>query len=397
MGSSPVTATTPIAPLSARARLREHLVSTLARLGASPADRCVVAFSGGGDSAALLLAIRDAAWPALAVHVDHRLDPGSAERATAAARLARRLGVDTRCERIPDSAWKPGESLEAGARRVRYATLESVADQEGARWILTAHHLEDQAETVVLRMLFGSGLVGLAAIHERRGRLLRPLLDLPRRALQSALAEVGLEGICDPTNTDLRRPRNRIRRHMLPQLRAADPGVDRRLADLARAALAARPHLPRPKTEKNLAPFANPAPPFSYTFAVPGSISLQSLGLRLSVEPTIWQPWMAQGAALATGLALPPTTSQVTVRSRRPGDRLRPLGAPGERKLKDVLIDRKMPRGDRDRLPLLEVDGTLAWVPGVTIADQFRCVPGAPVWIARLEGNDEPAGVVRSI
>jgi tRNA(Ile)-lysidine synthase len=335
--------------------------------------------------------MRDADWPAVAVHIDHQLDPGSGDRAGAAAGLAQELGVPMHLERLSRADWRRGESLEAGARRLRYAALEASADRLGAGWILTAHHLEDQAETVLLRLLFGSGLAGLAAIQERRGRLLRPFLDLPRRALRAGVAEAGLEAVDDPTNEDLRRPRNRLRHRVLPELRRQDPSIDRRLADLARAAFGARNHLPAATREKHLAPLmavaANLTAPFSYTFDVPGSISLQSLGLRLSVELSSWQPWMADGDARETGLALPASTGRATVRSRRPGDRLRPLGAPGERKLKELLIDRKVPRSERDRLPLLEIEGRLAWVPGVTIAEAFRCVPGAPVWRARLEAE----------
>jgi tRNA(Ile)-lysidine synthetase-like protein len=85
---------------------------------------------------------------------------------------------------------------------------------------------------------------------------------------------------------------------------------------------------------------------------------------------------MLRGAPLRAGLALPLPDSgrpgRVTVRSRRPGDRLWPLGAPGSRKLKDVLIDRGVPRRQRDRLPLLCWAGEIAWVPGITIDHRFR-------------------------
>jgi tRNA(Ile)-lysidine synthetase-like protein len=90
-------------------------------------------------------------------------------------------------------------------------------------------------------------------------------------------------------------------------------------------------------------------------------------------------------AALALELA---AGDAVTVRSRRPGDRLQPLGAAGRRRLKQVLIDRRVPRRRRDRLPLLVVGGEVAWVPGVTVAEPFRLPPapaaGATVWVAEL-------------
>ena len=96
--------------------------------------------------------------------------------------------------------------------------------------------------------------------------------------------------------------------------------------------------------------------------------------IKVSRQPVA--AWMLRGAPLRAGLALPLPDSgrpgRVTVRNRRPGDRLRPLGAPGSRKLKDVLIDRGVPRRQRDRLPLLCWAGEIAWVPGITIDHRFR-------------------------
>jgi tRNA(Ile)-lysidine synthetase-like protein len=85
---------------------------------------------------------------------------------------------------------------------------------------------------------------------------------------------------------------------------------------------------------------------------------------------------------------------ETRLRSRRPGDRLRPFGSPGERKLKELLIDRKLPLAERDRLPLLEVAGRLVWVPGVTIEDACRLRGGPDCWLAELEplGGEPGAG-----
>jgi tRNA(Ile)-lysidine synthetase-like protein len=91
-----------------------------------------------------------------------------------------------------------------------------------------------------------------------------------------------------------------------------------------------------------------------------------------------------------------------TVRGRRPGDRLRPLGAPGSRKLKELLVDRGVPADRRDRLPLLEIDGRLAWVPGVTIDEAFRLRGEPECWLAELSpldrgGNDPSGGPVERV
>jgi tRNA(Ile)-lysidine synthetase-like protein len=106
--------------------------------------------------------------------------------------------------------------------------------------------------------------------------------------------------------------------------------------------------------------------------------------MRLARRPV--EPWMAVGDPERAGLRLPLAAGQaVTVRNRRPGDRIHPLGGRGSRRLKEVLIDRRVPRQRRDRLPLLVVDGTIAWVPGVTIAERFRLGGETTAWAAEIE------------
>jgi tRNA(Ile)-lysidine synthase len=106
----------------------------------------------------------------------------------------------------------------------------------------------------------------------------------------------------------------------------------------------------------------------------------------LSVERSSVCDWMRVGDDLRAGLAAAiPPGAVVEVRNRRPGDRVHPLGAPGERKLKDVLVDRRIPRSERDRLPLLCIEGRIAWVPGVTVDERFRLPGDGSVWVARIE------------
>jgi tRNA(Ile)-lysidine synthase len=140
---------------------------------------------------------------------------------------------------------RPGENLEAAARRVRYAALESVRRTLGADRILTAHHRDDQLETILMRIASGSGLLGLAGIRERRGFLWRPALGRSRAELGEVVALSGLEPVRDPTNADLARRRNRIRHALLPHLRRTDPGFDAALGALALRASGAREALER--------------------------------------------------------------------------------------------------------------------------------------------------------
>lgn len=420
-----------------------------------PGDGLIAAFSGGPDSTALLLGLSRLPCRVTAAHLDHGMDPGSAERARAAARLAERLGVPFVTERR--EVRRLGESPEAAARRVRYEFLEEVRVRTGARWIATAHHRDDQAETVLLRLLFGSGLEGLGGIRPVHGAVVRPLLGVPRRHLLASLG--GLEPVEDPTNRDLRMPRSRARHLLRPRLDADD--LLSRIATRARSASArlerkVSAHLDVQEKEDGIAverasferlpaelqpfglawlhrragapwPAGSPArsellrqlgqgrascdcgggwrwetsgevlvlrrrPPeeervadFSYTLGIPGEVEIPEIAARVGLSRRPVEPWMLSGSPRCAALALPLAEGdRVTVRNRRPGDRIHPLGAGGSRKLKELLIDRRVPRRERDRLPLICVGERIAWVPGVTIDQRYRIAGEPTAWFAEI-------------
>lgn len=463
----------------------------------------------------------------IAAHLDHGLDPDSAERAHRAVRLARQIGVEAIVELLDIDATEGG-GIEAAARAARYHFLEQLRRRLGARYVLTAHHRDDQAETIVLRLRQGSGLLGLAGVQLRRGPLVRPLLGCSRQQLAAWLTRTApdLQPLTDPTNFDLSRPRNLIRHHMLPHLdyragavqdryqagtvqdRPGDtPGL--RLARLARRLQSLRPALEeqlldhldcqaamperarpgdlsvdarsllalpdalRPlalaalhrragavypasaaalgELERQLsaAPALSRRSPrvgcdcgegwswhlhdgrlhlvqqaagghapaalsfFSYTTSVPGSLAVPWLSLQLRLRrgsPDEWLRCREQGAVVArldggvdavTLLTTEPEPdsgnlvraraflelpiadgAEVTVRNRRAGDRLQPLGCSYQRRLKEILIDRRVPRELRNSLPLLCVEGQVAWVPTVTLDHRFRVTGERTLWIA---------------
>jgi len=397
----------------------------------------------------------------VAAHLDHALDDGSAARAAAAASLASALDVPFHGERR--TVAPGGDGIEAAARTARYAFLEEVRRSHDCRYVLTAHHLDDQAETVALRLLLGSGLAGLSAIRPLHGSVARPLLALRRHELAQALTEAGLSGLDDPTNRLERFPRNRLRASILPRLVHALPDLAPRFASLAAAAQGANRALDRllmpwfggvpggtprlslgrlgaaaapiqvralallhrlsghvmPPSRRACAQLlaqlaagqridcdcgdgrrwvragdglavtaiAEPrTPSFTYTFQMPGHTFIPELGLTLEVRRSAVAPWMFEGAPWRAGLALPDVPA-LTVRNRRNGDRLRPLGAVGSRRLKDILIDARVPRAERDRLPLLCVGDEIAWVPGITVNERFRLDPRSgsqTVWAAEV-------------
>jgi tRNA(Ile)-lysidine synthase len=212
-------------------RLRDRLDRLEARLG-QPRNT-IIAFSGGLDSTALLHALVEAGrTPGLvAVHVDHQLHPDSATWALRAVDEARLLGVDCVIETVT-TAVTAGEGVEAAARAARYAALQKRL--EPGDWLLTAHHLDDQVETLLLNMLRGSGPDGLAAMPDVRelaaGWLVRPLLEVSRGELAEYASLHKLAWLDDPANAVLDFDRNFLRQEVLPRLEGRWPDAARRLA-----------------------------------------------------------------------------------------------------------------------------------------------------------------------
>jgi tRNA(Ile)-lysidine synthase len=198
----------------------------------------IVALSGGADSSALLTALhaeRFRQLPLRAVHIDHGLQIEAAAFRAACEALCTRLEVPLRiiAVRVDVGA---GASLEAAAREARYAAL--AAEVGPMECLLTAHHREDQAETVLLQALRGAGLKGMAAMPARRvfgqGWHVRPLLEMP----QSELLELGASGadsaFIDPMNTDMRFDRSFLRQQLWPLVAARWPGAAAALSRSAR-------------------------------------------------------------------------------------------------------------------------------------------------------------------
>ncbi|HSH74636.1 MAG TPA: tRNA lysidine(34) synthetase TilS, partial [Longimicrobiales bacterium] len=201
-------------------------------------DRLVVAVSGGLDSVVLLHLLRFGSGiegPELHVaHLDHAMRPSSREDALWVRGLCRAWGLPLHSARAGEV---PGS--EQAARRARYAFLERVRHDVGARRVLTAHHADDQAETVLFRLLRGTGPAGVVGIRERREPALwRPLLGFWRSELEDYAREARISWREDPTNQDLGYARNVLRNLVLPEIeRTVAPGARRALvglADLAR-------------------------------------------------------------------------------------------------------------------------------------------------------------------
>jgi tRNA(Ile)-lysidine synthase len=201
----------------------------------------VVALSGGPDSVALTHALLGAAKKpgirVVAAHLDHTLRKDSREDAQFCEELCDRLRVPLRSGRAQTSAKALRDGgIEEAARLIRYSFLRRVAREENASAIILGHTLDDQAETVLMRLVRGSGALGLSAMKAWDGELLRPLLETRRAAVLAHLSAHRLPYRSDPTNTDTTFMRNRVRHELIPLLEQHfNPNIAEALGRTARS------------------------------------------------------------------------------------------------------------------------------------------------------------------
>ncbi|PYM92282.1 MAG: tRNA lysidine(34) synthetase TilS [Candidatus Rokuibacteriota bacterium] len=404
-------------------------------------ETVLVGVSGGADSVALLhlLIALVPSWRLRlhVLHVDHELRPDSARDGDFVRALGARLGVpvDVATVTVDRRA-----SLEAAARTARHAALEAWAARVGAQRIALGHTADDQAETVLMRLLQGAGVRGLAGIPPVRGQIIRPLIEVRRAALEAELRRADLSWVEDPTNRDPKFLRNRIRHELLPLLadsynpevatalarvatlardtvstldRAASAELDRlgvlgdqtvtlplaRLRSLARqtAAEVLRQGAGRLGSRAPLRAWAHrglrrvlatPAPrrPFKLggitievscglvrlalaspprlperAVAVPGRTELPEIGLALEARVVAAGEYAVPRESSRVAFDADELAGPLVVRARRTGERLVSFGG-GERRLKTLLIDAKVPRWERGRIPVVESGGEIVWV-----------------------------------
>src|SRR5215475_6548235 len=219
--------------------LRHSVCEALERIGMRPGLNVLVALSGGPDSVALLHVLLELqprlGYRLCAAHLNHGLRGTESDRDESFCRdLCTRLGVDFKAARTatldPSMA-----NLEEEARKQRYEFLNQTAQQSSADYIALAHHADDQAETVMMRMLRGAGVSGISAMAEcGPGRLIRPMLTLSRQEIAEYLTAIRADFVIDSSNASATRLRNRVRHELLPLLEHEYvPGVSKRLCGLA--------------------------------------------------------------------------------------------------------------------------------------------------------------------
>lgn len=428
-----------------------------------PGDRVIVSVSGGPDSVALLHILhRLSGNLGLTLHIFH-MDHGlrgadSAADAAYVRTLAEQFGLPCTVAVLPAGALKhQAGSLQANARAARYEAVASLAHSLGATKVALGHNRDDQAETVLMRVLRGAGSRGLAGIPPVRteGDLtyIRPLLDVPRNDIETYCRQNELFARLDQSNLAPTYFRNRLRLELLPHLaeaynpairenlaqlaavmreedefldtlaegafqrslvagegvalmgsvllgeplalarrvvrlaarRVAGPGCDLGLDSVTRVLEAAGrssgsvevslPDALSVSVEYGVVRFRQtgaeaPCPDLIWPVAVPGLTLVPELGLEVTVQfqGTPHGPLEA---------AFDPTTlpGPLTIRCRRPGDRIWPTGMDGSKKVQDLLTDAKVPRRLRDQVPLLVAGDQVLWVIGHRLDRRFLAAP----------------------
>jgi tRNA(Ile)-lysidine synthase len=217
----------------------DGLVEVFPQISRLKSGRLFLGFSGGLDSTVLLHLLCRRGFSPKVIHVHHGLSPLAAEWALHAKKVADHYGLECEVIRL-EGAPSPGESVEAWARQARYRAFEALLTA-GSDILFLGHHLDDQAETVLLQLLRGAGPKGLSAMPVEKpcgkGNLLRPLLSVSRenieRYAKAYLVPQGLDWIHDESNDDIRFKRNALRHEVIPILRRHFPGC---LSTLARSA-----------------------------------------------------------------------------------------------------------------------------------------------------------------
>jgi tRNA(Ile)-lysidine synthase len=387
-----------------------------------PGEPLLVLLSGGGDSVGLLDVARRLEARVSALHVNYGLRPEADEDEEFVRALCERLGVPLRVERV-----ELGErgNLQERAREARYRLAERLAEADYA----AAHTASDQAETVLYRLAVSPGSRALHGMAPRRGRLVRPLLEVTREEVRDYLRARGLDWREDPSNADRRFARARVRHDLLEALRAIGPAPERTIAETARqlreeaelldtavstaleelgggpavslAALREQPPAVRRLVLRRLAG-DRPVPESILDLDDRGTKTLDlgggvravaeygTLRFTRAREEAVPDPvelivpgrvrfgdWEVEanlggpGDVSVTGLG-----EAATVRAWREGDRMRPAGLGGTKTLQDLFTDRKVPRALRRTLPVVEAGGEIVWVAGVAVDERFAARQG---------------------
>lgn len=430
-------------------------------------DKVVVAVSGGPDSVALLYLLKEiekeCELKLFVAHLNHKLRGKESDKDQEfVSGLAKKLGLKFyhKSLDVRKSAKRKKLSLEEGARVARYDYFNQIADRVKAQKVALGHNGDDQAETVLMRLIRGSGSLGLSGIPPKKGRLIRPLIEVKRDQIENFLRNRKINSRTDSSNLKAFFLRNKLRLKLLPLIQKEyNPKIKEVLSrtalllsdeerylrkkalDIYKECLSEKSHteivldlkrffnydislkrivirvcvemllgslkkigykpterlldlVEREKTGKKIdfgkelfAYLSDEHLCFykkekrktkSYVFNPPEEKKLRSLDLK--VKSRILKSFSLEDIEknkdfYQAFLDYDKLKSPLNFRSRKDGDKFKPLGMKGEKNLADFLIDKKVPPYKRDRVLLLISDEKIAWVVGYRIAEDFKITP----------------------
>lgn len=361
----------------------DRILSFSQREGLLPDGGLIVcALSGGRDSVALLHFLKDHGFAVAAAHFDHRLRPDSGKDAEFCRGLCERWDIPF-YQGEGDVAAMAGNT-EANARTARYAFLEETAERTGAAVIATAHNADDNLETILLHLTRGCGLNGLTGIRSRRGRVVRPMLQVPRAVIDGYVEKHGLPFVEDSTNADTAFARNRIRHQVMPVLRSINPRVaevSSFMAETLREDLRfLQDHGGRETSvpERTYPPLETMQVPFEGTVDTP----LWSLTTRLTACTPDAPP-----TPNAFYLRLP---RRLVLRARETGDAIHPPFRTGKT-VKKWLNELHIPVGEREATPVLTDGAAVLAVAGIGPSRDWLAQPGRKsLFVQWTKKREEP-------
>lgn len=399
--------------------LVQHIDSVLKKYNP---DRIIVACSAGLDSTVLLHACLKLNYPVEIAHVNYQLRGEESESdALFLKQLSDELSIPFHVKTIDLNAQlKEGGNLQDLARRVRYVFFDMIRGNSPNTFVLLAHHLEDQTETFFMNLARNSGVMGLAAMPERRGSYLRPLLQVSKEDLKAFAEENKISWREDSSNASLKYTRNEWRNSVLPELRKALPELDQSVSILTSAFQDKQLKL-HEKVRSILKQIRDTSTLEVKTFKALDDFEQVELCRQLGQPIGILETWnkldhKGTGIELKDSLHLPflgdrmifdgdvysfvidpehirrlykttsvkslPTTfdkrsiyldsgriqGEIRFRPVETGDRIHPIGMTGSRLVSDVISDAKLRSRDKHQLQILVDDEHVLWVPNLCVS-----------------------------
>ncbi len=373
-----------------------------------PQGRTAVAMSGGADSVALLRLLLDAGADVVALHCNFHLRGEESDRDERfVTDLCDRLGVELHVKHFDTQAYarEKGISIEMAARDLRYEWFDQMLAPLHCDQIAVAHHQDDQAETVLLHLLRGTGLRGLVGMRSRNGHIVRPLLHVSKQEILDYLSSIGQDHVEDSTNAERDALRNRLRLDVMPLLRDINPKAVEHIcstAELVESYLDTPPEgghtlhtlhewlqpygfnsaqIKAILREMNGPSGAIYESPTHRLLRDRGKLVLTERGeadlpaLQYSIEETAapleflkTQPLTPDHAYLDADLLTLPLQQRLCAA----GDRFHPLGMKGSRLVSDFLTDLKVNRFEKETQTVLLSGADIVWVIGRRIDDRYR-------------------------